>query len=388
MLSSWVLKKANINGKANAAQRETVGKMSSIIGVIINMILSSMKIIAGILFHSVSILADGVNNLSDAGNSLILLISFRLSSKEADEEHPYGHERYEYLASIVVAVSILLLSFEMYKSSFDKILHPTDIDFSLVLVGVLVFSIIGKLLLWKFYLNCAKGIQSTVIEASAQDSLNDVFATSAVLASALIFHFFHLNLDGIMGIIVATLILLSGISIIKEAANKILGEAPSKELVDHIEKKICSYRGIYGIHDLMIHSYGPNRCFVSVHAEVDSKENILVSHDLIDQIEKSFLEEEGIQVVIHMDPIVLDDPLINQLKDEVTFCIKSLSKDLRIHDFRAVLGQTHSNLIFDCVIPYSCTVTKEEIQTKLDEMLAEKKEKYYTVITFERPYSA
>lgn len=386
MLSNWILKKANIQGKATVEQRETVGKMTSYVGILINVFLSSIKIAAGYLFNSISILADGINNLSDAGNSLILLISFKLSSKEADEEHPFGHERFEYLASCIVAVSILLLSVEMFKSSINKIINPTDIDFSYILVFVLIVSMLGKIVLYKFYLNCAKKIDSTVLEASAQDSINDVFSTSAVFISTLLFKFAHVNLDGYMGIAVAVLILMSGITILKEAFDKILGKAPDKEFVYNIEKRICSYIGVYGIHDLLVHSYGPNRCYVSVHVEVDSREDILVSHDMIDQIEKEFLKD-GIHLVIHLDPIVLDNPIINQLKDDVSSCVRSLSKDLMIHDFRVVLGNTHSNLIFDCVIPYSCQVTKEEIQHSIDEMLSKKDHTYYSVITFERPYA-
>lgn len=388
MISKWILKKANIQEvKITSAQREHVGRMTSYVGVGVNLILSMSKILSGIFFHSVSILADGINNLSDAGNSLILLISFKLSSKEADEEHPFGHERIEYLASCIVAASILLLSFEMFKSSLDKIVNPSDIDFSILLVIVLIGSILGKLFLYVFYKNCAKPIDSTVLLASAQDSINDVASTSAVLVSTLIFKFTNINLDGYMGMAVAVLILISGISILKEAANKILGEAPDHEFVSQLETKICKYPGIYGIHDLLVHNYGPNRTFASVHAEVDSKEDILRSHDLIDTIEKDILEQDGVHLVIHMDPIVLDNPLINQLKDDVRSCVAELSSEIQIHDFRAVLGNTHSNLIFDCVIPYTCHITKEEIQNHIDQMLSKKKETYYTVITFERPFN-
>lgn len=388
MISKWILKKANIQeGKITSAQREHVGRMTSYVGVGVNLILSMSKILSGFFFHSVSILADGINNLSDAGNSLILLISFKLSSKEADEEHPFGHERIEYLASCIVAASILLLSFEMFKSSLDKIVNPSDIDFSILLVIVLIGSILGKFFLYVFYKNCAKPIDSTVLLASAQDSINDVASTSAVLVSTLIFKFTNINLDGYMGMAVAVLILISGISILKEAANKILGEAPDHEFVSQLETKICKYPGIYGIHDLLVHNYGPNRTFASVHAEVDSKEDILRSHDLIDTIEKDILEQDGVHLVIHMDPIVLDNPLINQLKDDVRSCVAELSSEIQIHDFRAVLGNTHSNLIFDCVIPYTCHITKEEIQNHIDQMLSKKKETYYTVITFERPFN-
>lgn len=386
MLSQWVLKYAKVQGKATIEQREIVGRITSYVGVFVNVVLSFIKIISGIFFHSVSILADGINNLSDAASSLILLISFKLSSKEADEQHPFGHERIEYLASSIVAVFILMLSFEMLKSSIQKIIHPTVIDFSYLLVFVLVLSILGKIMLHRFYLDCAKQIDSTVLQACAQDSINDVYATSAVLASTLVFHFFHINFDGYMGIIVAILIFMSGISILKEAFNKILGEAPDKAFVLDVEKKIYQYEGVCGIHDLMVHSYGPNRVFVSVHVEVDSREDILVSHDRIDQIEKDFLED-GIHLVIHLDPIVLDDPVVNQLKDDVIKCVKELSNELEIHDFRAVLGNTQSKLIFDCVIPFSCKKTKDEIQMHIDEMLACKEHDYSTLITFERPFN-
>lgn len=387
MFSQFLIKKLIKDNKIDTKSRELVGRVSSYVGIVLNICLASMKMITGTIFHSVSIFADGVNNLSDAGNSLILLISFKLSSRPADEEHPFGHERTEYLASMVVGVSILVLSFELLKSAVDKIIHPSGIEFSYLMVIVLVVSILGKIWLYYFYRNCGKAIDSLVLQASAQDSRNDVLATITVLASACISYFFHIQLDGWMGIVVAVVILMSGIEIIKEALNKILGEAPSKELVDMIEREIMSYDGVLGIHDLMVHSYGPNRCFVSVHAEVDSKVDVLQSHDLIDNIEQNFLKEKGIHVVIHMDPIVVDDPVIMELKQAIQTCVNELSSDLRIHDFRAVIGQTHTNLIFDCVVPYSCKLSYETIQQHVDEMLKKQGHVYHTVVTFERPYN-
>lgn len=386
MISKWILKRANIIDKVTPSQREYVGKQASYVGIVINIILSFSKILTGWFFHSISILADGINNLSDAGNSLILLISFKYSNSEADAEHPYGHARFEYLASCIVAVSIVLLSVEMFKSSFDKILNPQDIQYSTMLGLVLIFSILGKLALYQFYMNCSKAIDSTVLQASASDSMNDVYSTVAVFTSILIQYFFKINLDGYIGLFVSGIILMSAYSIIKDAFDKILGQAPDKELVSSIEKRICEYDGIYGIHDLMVHSYGPNRLFVSAHVEVDSREELLVSHDRIDAIERDFLNE-GIHLVIHLDPIVLDNPLINQLKEEVNNCVKELSNDITIHDFRAVLGNSYSKLIFDCMIPYTCKISQEEIQKHIDIMLSKKEHPYCSVITFERPFN-
>lgn len=387
MLSKWLINKNSSHGEINEKQREKIGNQVSWIGMILNLILALSKMLVGSLFGSVAVLADGVNNLSDTGNAFILLISFRLSSKPADQEHPFGHERYEYLASMVVGASILMLSFEMFKNSCLKILHPQEMNASMLVILVLLVSMLVKLWMGYFYKNCANAIDSTVLKASSADSFSDVFSTLAVLLSTLTAMFLNINLDGFMGIVVAALILKTGFEVLKEAANKILGEAPDEETVTNIEKKILAYPGVCGIHDFMMHSYGPNRTFVSVHVEVDSRVNVLESHDMVDRIEQDFLKNEKIHLVIHMDPIVLDNPLMNQLHDEIKGCIKSIDANLQLHDFRAVIGPTHTNLIFDCVIPYSCLVSQEAIQEKIDELLATKKEKYYSVITFERPYN-
>ena len=387
MLTNFLIERYQKNGTIREEDQKKLGNQASIIGMALNIILAVSKMLAGVLFHSVAVLADGINNLSDSGNALILLISFRLSSKPADKEHPFGHERYEYLASMVVGASILMLSFEMFKSSLDKILHPQPITASFLVIGVLIFSILVKLWLGIFYRRCADAIHSTVLKASSADSFNDVISTGAVLLSTIIAMLFSINLDGYMGIIVAVLILKTGLEVLKEAANKILGEAPDAETVANIENKILSYPGVCGIHDFMMHSYGPNRTFVSVHVEVDSKVDVLESHDMIDRIEQDFLKNENIHMVVHMDPIVLDNPKINQLYDEVKNCIRSLSEELQIHDFRAVIGPTHTNLIFDCVIPYSCSISSDVIQKAVDQLLSEKEETYYSVITFERPYN-
>lgn len=386
MLIDLIIKIANKKSNDRQMQRELIGRYSSYVGIIINVFLSCIKIISGLIFNSISILADGINNLADAGNSLIVFISFKLSNKEADEKHPYGHERIEYLASLAVAISILFLSLEMFKTSISKIFKPSNIIFSYILIIVLIVSILGKILLYVFYKKGSIVINSVVLEASAKDSLSDVFSTLAVLGSTIIYKLFDINLDAYIGLIVAFLILKGGLSIIIESVNKILGEAPSHEYVNDIESKIRSYDGVYDLHDLIIHSYGQTRSFISVHVEVDSRIGVLESHELIDKIEKDFLKE-NINIVIHLDPIILDNPVLNMIKEEIIHTVEELSDDLEIHDFRAIMGNTHSKLMFDCVIPYSCNISQKEIEDYLKEKLLNKNHTYECVINFERPYN-
>ena len=387
MFSELVIKKASKKAKNPYEMRERVGKISSIVGIGINVVLCSAKIMAGMMFNSVSISADGINNLSDAGNSLISLISFKLSSRPADKDHPFGHARYEYIASLIVAFSILLLGFEMIKTSFDKIIHPEELSFSWLSVIVLIVSILAKCWMYFFNHGLAKKIDSTVLQATAVDSLSDTISTSGVLVSLFISHFFHFNLDGFMGIIVAGFIMFSCYNILKDTLDALLGTTPDYELVQLIKDEILKHDEVYGLHDLMVHNYGPQRCFASVHVEVDSKVDILKSHDLIDNIEKEFLNEHGLHVVIHLDPIVVDDPHTSELYDFIKKTVNEIDDSLNIHDFRAVLGETHCNLIFDLVVPYECHLKEEEIEGKIQEALKQRNEHLYTVITFERPFN-
>lgn len=388
MITKLILNKyiKSEDDKRNEKVREQIGKISSLIGIGINLVLCAGKIAAGILFGSISITADGINNLSDAGNSLISFISFKLSSRPADEDHPFGHERYEYVASMIVGVSVLLLGIELIRSSFTKILNPEAVEFSMIAVFVLVASILAKC--WMFFFNrkIGKEINSSVMEATAIDSLSDCISTSGVLVSLILSQVINFQLDGYMGVIVALFILVAGVNILKEAVNKILGSAPEYEVVKYIEEKVKSYDGVLGIHDLMIHNYGPNRCFASVHVEVDSKVDVLISHDLIDNIELDFLRNDNIHLVIHLDPIVVDNPVINELYSFMKKVIADIDSSLQMHDFRAVLGETHSNLIFDLCVPYSCELDVDEIQSCINAQLAKRPEKLFTVIQFERPY--
>lgn len=366
--------------------RESYGLLGSIVGIIANAILCLTKIGVGILFNSMSILADGLNNLSDAGSSIVTLIGFRLSSKPADEDHPYGHARIEYLSGLIVSFIILILGLELIRSSFDKIIHPEPLSFSLVMAIVLIFSIVIKLWLALFNKKLGKRIDSTTMLATAADSLNDVIATSAVLIALIIAKFTGWHLDGYMGVLVGCFVFYSGIQLIKETVNPLLGEAPSPELIQTVEKKLMSYPVICGFHDLVLHSYGPNRYFASVHAEVPANANLLHCHDIIDSIEKDFQKELGINLVIHLDPIVTDDALTNTLKAQIKTIVTTIDPSLSIHDFRLVSGPTHSNLIFDVAVPVAFPIKPKELAHMIDTKVKELNHTYYTVITIDTNY--
>ena len=366
--------------------RESYGLLGSIVGIITNVILCLTKIGVGLLFNSVSILADGLNNLSDAGSSIVTLIGFRLSGKPADEDHPYGHARIEYLSGLIVSFIILMLGVQLILSSINKILHPEPLSFSMAMIAVLVFSIVVKLWLTIFNRKLGKRINSTTMLATAADSLNDVVATSAVLIALIIAQFTGWNLDGYMGILVGCFVFYSGIQLVKETINPLLGEAPSAELIATVEKKLMSYPMICGFHDLVLHSYGPNRYFASVHAEVPEDANLLHCHDIIDSIEKDFQQELGINLVIHLDPIVTDDALTNALKEQITEIVCGIDASLSIHDFRLISGPTHSNLVFDVTVPVSFPIKAKELAHRIDTQVKALNPTYYTVITIDTNY--
>lgn len=378
---------SNYQNYEDSKVRQAYGNLTSTIGIINNFILFGFKFIAGTIANSVSITADAINNLSDAGSSIISLISFKLSSKPADEKHPFGHARYECIASMIVACLILILGFELVKTSFSKILHPEVIDFSLVSCMILLFSIMVKVWMYVYNKKYGKLLHSSIMEATSADSLSDAMSTLAVLISTTISPIIHFNLDGYVGLIVACLILYAGYGVIRKALDELLGQAPSDELVQKIQEKIMSYDGVLGMHDLMIHDYGAYNTFVSVHVEVDYKVDILKSHDMIDNIEKDFKEDMGIEMVIHMDPINIDDELTNELRTFIKNSVKEIDEALSIHDFRMVTGETHTNLIFDIVVPFQVEYSNQEILDQLKEKLNKKGHKYYLVVTFDRAYT-
>lgn len=366
--------------------REQYGKLTSITGILANVFLFVGKFITGILVNSVSIRADAINNLSDAGSSIISLISFKLSSKPADKEHPYGHARYETIASLLVAALILLLGVDLIKSSYYKIINPDEVDFSIFSIGVLCASIAVKFWMYTYNKKYGKLLKSSLMEATALDSISDVLATSAVLVSTILSPIIHFQLDGYMGIIVALCIMKSGSDIVKDALDVLLGKAPDQEFVDILVKKITSYEGVLGMHDLMIHDYGPQRTFASVHVEVDGHKDVFSSHDMIDNIERDIQKEFQINLVIHMDPINTDDALTNELKQYMIEVITSLDSNLSLHDFRIVSGDTHINLIFDVLIPHGEKKNNQEILKEINEIVSKEHPDYFLVITFDRVY--
>ncbi len=366
--------------------RENYGKMAGIVGICCNALLSAAKIIAGWLFKSVSILADGVNNLSDATSSLVTLIGFKLSGRPADKEHPFGHARMEYVSGLVVAFFIVLVGFDLTKSSFDKIIHPEAADFSVISVVILGVSILLKL--WMFFFNRKVGklIDSTTLEATAADSRNDVLMTSAVLVCAVVSRLTNFAmLDGIVGLAIAVFIVISGIKLVSETLSPLLGEAPNKELVTETLEKLRGYDGVLGVHDLMVHDYGPGRCFASVHVEMDAKNDILKSHDICDNIERDF-QGEGVNLVVHLDPIITDDEETNELKRMTAKLLASKDYGITMHDFRVVKGYTHTNLIFDVVVPFDCKLSDDDLKQSIQQMVRQQNEKLFTVINIDRNY--
>lgn len=391
MMTNLIIKKfiKDYNNTKDVSVREAYGKLGSLIGILSNIILCISKISIGIIFGSISITADGVNNLSDAGSSVITLIGFKMAGKPADKEHPFGHARIEYISGIIVAFIIILLGLELVKSSFEKILNPKPINFSYLMIFVLLFSIVMKLWLSSLNSKIADRISSATMKATSIDSMNDVIATSAVLISVLITKFTDLQIDGYMGVAVALFIVYSGINILKDIMNPLLGELPDPEFISSIEERIMSYEGILNIHDLVVHNYGPSRYFATVHAEVDAKQDILICHDMIDNIERDFAEDLDMNLVIHLDPVVTDDKEINKLRNTVSEIIKSIDEKLSMHDFRIVKGKTHTNLIFDVVVPVDFEIQAKDLINKIERSINEKNDEdeiYYLVVTIDKNY--
>ena len=364
--------------------RESYGTMTSIVGIIINVLLFIGKFAIGTLFGSVAISADAINNLSDAGSSLITLISFKISSKPADREHPFGHARIEYIASMAVGVIVILIGFDLLKESFMKIFSPVPMSKSYIVIAVLVFSILAKLWLGFFYKGVSLKINSEILKAASADSFSDVLSTSATLVAALVWMIFDLNIDAFVGFAVSILILIAGLKILNENKNIILGSAPDPEIIDIIKAKALEDERIIGIHDLIVHSYGAGATIASFHAEVDGKGDFFEAHDLIDNIEKQLLSEHNISCTIHMDPIVTDDEEINKLRSLVEEVIKKIGDSYRIHDFRCVMGPTHTNLIFDVEIPFEEKRSNKDIIALIEEKIKEIDRTYFAVVNVDR----
>jgi len=367
--------------------RARCGNLAGLVGICCNLLLSAGKFLAGLLTGSVAISADAVNNLSDASSSIITLLGFRLAARPADDEHPYGHGRTEYLSGLAVSVMILLIGAELAKTSIQKILSPEPITTGMVSILILAASILVKFWMAAFNRHVGGLIRSATLEATAADSRNDVISTGAVLIATLLQMQFGWNLDGYMGLAVAAFILWSGWGLVKDSIAPLLGQTPDPELVRHIADVTLSYPGVLGIHDMIVHDYGPGRQFASLHAEMAASADVLESHDTIDRIEKYFLEQEGLHVVIHYDPIVTDDSETGEAREFFAAEAKKLDPRLSIHDLRMVPGTTHTNVIFDLVLPRELDSRASELKHALQEAAQRKNPLWLCVITAENSFT-
>lgn len=366
------------------AVRDKCGRVAGAVGIVTNFLLFLMKIVVGTVFHSVSVTADAVNNLTDSGSSVVTLIGFKMASKPADEKHPFGHARIEYLSGVIVSFIVIFLGLQLGMSSVEKILTPEENALTPVALVVLVISILAKLWQCLFYRKVGRMIKSESVEATSKDSRNDVIATSVVLLGAVITMLTGVNLDGYMGAAVALFIVFSGVQLTISTADPLLGQAPEGELVQTITEKMLSYPGIIGMHDLAVHNYGVGRCFASAHCEVDAKNDILVSHDLIDNIERDFSRDLGIHMVIHLDPVIVGDARTDALHCKVQSLVTALYPTVTIHDFRVIWGVTHSNIVFDAAVPFAVKDSDAVITQKLEAEIQKLDPDYRTVVTIDR----
>ena len=374
----------NKEAAATTKGRQAVGMRASVVGIALNTLLCAAKAAIGLAAGSISIVADALNNLSDAASNIISLLGFKLASKPADAGHPYGHGRYEYLAGLSVAVLVLVVGVELARGSVDKLLNPAPVEYSAVLVAVLLLSIAVKLWMMLFNAQVGKEIDSGVLAAASVDSRNDVITTAAVLAAAGVSYFTGFELDGWVGLAVAAFILWSGVELVRDAVDPLLGKPADPETIKLIENKMLSHKGILGIHDLIVHDYGPGRVFASIHAEVDSSVDILTSHELIDAIEQDFLKNEGLAVVIHLDPIVTSDARVSKLRKWISEDVAQIDPRLSIHDLRIVPGENRTNVIFDCYEPYAVEIGEDELKTMISQHVSEKFPQYFCVIKIDR----
>ena len=372
---------------ADAAVRRAYGMLCSLTGIGLNVLLFLGKYLAGRLSGSIAMTADAFNNLSDAGSSAVTLLGFRLAGRKPDTDHPFGHGRIEYISGLVVAGLILLMGVELAKSSFDKILHPEEVAFSALALGILAASVCVKLYMWLYNRRIGRRIKSAAMEATAMDSLSDTAATAAVLLAMLIGKWSGLAVDGYVGLVVAMFILFSAYKAAKETLSPLLGQAPDPELVQEIRDIVMAHDTVQGVHDLVVHDYGPGRCMISLHAEVPAHGDIMEMHDVIDNIEKELAEKLHCQAVIHMDPIVTDDASVGVLRRQIAEVVKQVDPRMTIHDFRMVQGTTHTNLIFDAVLPFSSGKTPEQAAEEIRQRVRQLNDTYFAVVTVEHSYT-
>lgn len=384
ILSRWFIK--NHEEYTNPNVRRAYGVLTGAVGIFLNIILFAGKYLAGFLSGSVSVMADAFNNLSDAGSSFITLMGFHLAGKKPDPEHPFGHGRIEYVSGLIVSMLIILMGAELLKTSIEKIIQPEQMEISVITILVLAASIAVKVYMSIYNRAYGKKLDSSAMRATAADSLSDCITTTVVLLSMLVYQFLHINLDGWSGLVVAVFILIAGISSAKDTLSPLLGEAPNEEFVKDVENTVMNHKDVVGVHDMMVHNYGPGRVMISLHAEVPGNQDIYKLHDEIDLIERELKHRFQCEAVIHMDPIATDDERVMGLRKEVETLVKEYDKELTIHDFRMVEGPTHTNLIFDVVVPQGHGKTDEEISSEITRRITQKWQNYFAVIKMEKRY--
>jgi len=368
----------------NPEVRTRYGVFAGIVGIICNLILFLAKIIAGVLTASVSIMADAVNNLSDAGSSIVTLIGFKLAGKPADYEHPYGHGRIEYISGFIVSGAIIIMGFELLTTSFRKILHPTPLEVSVSSLIILVLSILMKMWMAKFNKYLGNKVDSAAMKATATDSLSDCVATSVVLIGVLLTLFSDINIDGIAGVVVAVFVILAGFGAAKDTLQPLLGQPPTKEFVQELENIVLQDKHIIGVHDLIVHNYGPGRVYASLHAEVPANMDMMEAHDYIDMAERRVEKRMKCFISIHMDPVITDDEVINEQKAVVQEIIDDISPDISMHDFRTIKGPHITNLIFDVLVPFGFDMKDDEIVSRIKDALRDKHENWRAVIQVDK----
>lgn len=370
------------------AVRRAYGALCGVVGIVFNALLFGAKYLAGALTGSIAVMADAFNNLSDAGSSVVTLVGFRISGKRNDSEHPFGHGRVEYIAGLIVSLIIIMMGFDLARDSVSKIFAPEPVSFSVLSAAILGASILVKLYMAMYNASVSKKIHSVAMRATAVDSLSDAVATTAVLVSALIGHFFGVNIDAWAGTLVSLMILRAGYQAAKDTVSPLLGNPPDPEFVRHVADIVNSYENVRGIHDLVVHDYGAGRVMISLHAEVSADGDLMELHDMIDTIERRLSTELNCQAVIHMDPIATDDALVNQTRERVLEALKTRFGDgITIHDFRMVSGPTHTNVIFDAVVPLENNRSDAELRGEIRELVRKMDERFYAVVTIDRPYA-
>ena len=370
----------------NPAVRRAYGILSGTLGIVLNILLFAGKLTAGLISGSVAIVADALNNLSDAGSSVITLIGFRMAGQKPDKGHPFGHGRIEYISGLIVSMLIILMGFELGKSSVEKIISPGETEFSVVAAVILAVSVLVKLYMCCYNGKVGKKISSPAMKATATDSLGDCISTMVVLICMFITKFTSFDLDGICGAAVAPFIFISGLRAAKETINPLLGVPPTDEFVDEIGETVMSPKGVLGFHDLIVHDYGPGRRMISLHAEVPADEDLLKTHDMIDNIEKELSAKLGCDAVIHMDPIETDDKITMEAREKIAELVKIIDERVTIHDFRMVTGPTHTNVIFDIVVPYDVNRTEAEIQRDIERMVKTLDSNYYAIVHVDKSF--